>query len=87
MHPAEVKGRVISTDAMHTQKKWCASVDAFDGSYVVIAKKKHPQRYQDLGDFFEDKDAERHEWQYAKQTQKGHGRKARPRNLDQYADE
>src|SRR6266516_453732 len=26
VHPALVKGRIISTDAMHTQKKWCACV-------------------------------------------------------------
>jgi hypothetical protein len=31
MHPALVKGRIISTDAMHTQKKWCACVHAYDG--------------------------------------------------------
>jgi hypothetical protein len=26
VHPALVKGRIISSDAMHTQKKWCACV-------------------------------------------------------------
>ncbi len=29
IHPALVKGRIISTDAMHTQKKWCAWVHAY----------------------------------------------------------
>jgi hypothetical protein len=31
VHPALVKGRIISTDAMHTQKKWCACVHAYGG--------------------------------------------------------
>ncbi len=25
------QGRIISTDAMHTQKKWCACVHAYEG--------------------------------------------------------
>jgi predicted transposase YbfD/YdcC len=74
VHPALVKGRIISTDAMHTQKKWCASVHGYDGYYLTIVKKNHPQMYQDLLDFFDDPDAEQQEWQYAKSVQKGHGR-------------
>ena len=31
VHPALVKGRIISTDAMHTQKKWCACVHGYGG--------------------------------------------------------
>jgi hypothetical protein len=31
IHPAFVKGRIISTDAMHTQKKWCAWVHGYGG--------------------------------------------------------
>jgi hypothetical protein len=31
LHPVLVKGRIISTDAMHRQKKWCAGVHAYDG--------------------------------------------------------
>jgi len=37
-------------------------------------KKNQPEMYQDLADFFEDKDADQQEWQYAKSVQKGHGR-------------
>ena len=74
VHPALVKGRLLSTDAMHTQKKWCACVHAYDGYYLTIVKKNQPQMYQDLVDFFDDPDAEQEEWQYAKKVQKGHGR-------------
>jgi hypothetical protein len=31
IHPVLVKGRIISTDAMHTQKKWCAWVHGSAG--------------------------------------------------------
>jgi len=74
VHPALVRGRIISTDAMHTQKKWCACVDAYDGYYLTIVKKNQPQMYEDLRDFFEEKDADRGEWHYTKKMQKGHGR-------------
>ena len=74
VHPALVKGRLLSTDAMHTQKKWCACVHAYDGYYLTIVKKNQPQMYEDLVDFFDDPDAEQEEWQYAKSVHKGHGR-------------
>ena len=74
IHPALVKGRIISTDAIHTQKKWCACVHVYDGYYLTIVKKNQPQMYEDLVDFFDDPDAEQQEWQYAKSVQKGHGR-------------
>jgi predicted transposase YbfD/YdcC len=74
VHPALVKGRIISTDAMHTQKAWCSTVHVYGGYYLTIVKKNHPDMYQDLVDFFEDTDADQQEWQYAKSVHKGHGR-------------
>ena len=74
VHPALVKGRIISTDAMHTQKKWCACVHVYDGYYLTIVKKNQPQMYEDLVDFFADPDADQEEWQYAKSVHKAHGR-------------
>ncbi len=82
-----MKGRIISADAMHTQKKWCAEVHTHCGYDLLITKNNHPQMRQDLIDFFEDEHAESQEWDYAKKSQKGHGRMARSRNLDQYPDE
>ena len=74
VHPALVKGRLLSSDAMHTQKKWCAYVHGYGGYYLTIVKKNQPQMYQDLVDFFEDPEAEHQDWQYSKSVQKGHGR-------------
>ena len=74
LHPALVKGRIISTDALHTQKKWCAGVHAYGGYYLTMVKENQPQTYEDMRDFFEDKDAERQEWQHEKTVDKKHGR-------------
>jgi predicted transposase YbfD/YdcC len=74
LHPVLVKGRIISTDAMHTQKKWCAGVDAYDGYYLVIAKENQPGVLQDLIDFFADKALDGGEWEYDRDVHKGHGR-------------
>jgi predicted transposase YbfD/YdcC len=56
LHPALVQGRLISADAMHTQKKWCATVTAFGGDYLLFAKGNQPTLWQDLHDFFTDPD-------------------------------
>src|SRR5260221_14659163 len=57
VHPALVKGRIISTDSMHTQKKRGAFVNGTEGYYLTIVKKNQPQMYEDLVDFFDDPDA------------------------------
>ena len=59
---------------MHTQKAWCAGVDAYDGYDLLVAKKNQPGVRQDLLDFFEDKALDQGEWEYHKTVQKGHGR-------------
>ena len=74
LHPWLIKGRIISTDAMHTQKKWCARVQSYGGYYLVIAKENQPGVLQDLIDFFDDQELDKGEWEYHKKTQKGHGR-------------
>src|SRR5260221_7512846 len=62
VHPALVKGRIISTDAMHTKEVvgLCAWIWGYD---LTMLKKNQPQMYQDLVDFFDDPDAEQEEWQ------------------------
>jgi predicted transposase YbfD/YdcC len=75
LHPALVKGRIMSTDAMHTQKKWCAAVHAYEGYYLVTVKKNQPGVHQDLVDFFADKPRDGGEWAYEKKVQKGQGRR------------
>jgi predicted transposase YbfD/YdcC len=74
LHPFLVKGRIMSADAMHTQKKWCAGVHGYGGYYLVIAKENQPGVLQDLTDFFADKQLDEGEWEKYKKVQKGHGR-------------
>jgi predicted transposase YbfD/YdcC len=74
LSPLLVKGRIIRADAMHTQTKWCAGVHAYGGYYLTVVKENQPEMLQDLRDYFEDKDAERNDWQYSKKVQKAHGR-------------
>jgi hypothetical protein len=65
IHLALVKGGLISTNAMHSQKKWCACVHGYGGYYLTIVKKNQPQMHQDLVDCFDDPDAEQQVWQNA----------------------
>ena len=75
LHPALVKGRIITADAMHTQKKFCTLVSASSGYYLLIAKENQPGVLADLEDFFNDKELDQGEWQYYKEVNKGHGRR------------
>jgi predicted transposase YbfD/YdcC len=72
--PLFLKGRIITADSMHTQKKWCASVQTYGGYYLALVKENQPGVLEDLRDFFEDKDPESSEWDEHKRVQKGHGR-------------
>lgn len=59
---------------MHTQKAWCAGVQAYGGYYLLVAKNNQPTVRQDILDFFADKTLDQGEWQSHKTVQKGHGR-------------
>ncbi len=87
LHPALLKGRIISTDALHTQKKWCTGVHGYEGYYLTIVKKNQPSLYEDIQDFFDDPDAERDEWHYVKRVRHRAWASGNTGNLDEYADE
>lgn len=70
----QVQDRIVSADAMHTQRFFCAMLRRFQSHYLLIAKKNQPQMYEDLQLFFEDPQADRSGWQSAKSCDKGHGR-------------
>ena len=70
----QVQNRIVSADAMHTQRFFCAMLRRFNSHYLLIAKKNQPQLYEDLQLFFEDPKADRSGWQSAKSCNKGHGR-------------
>jgi predicted transposase YbfD/YdcC len=69
-----VKGRILSLDAMHTQRELCAQVHRLEGDYVLIAKDNQPSLKEDIADLFEDRTPDRRRWQEAETWDKGHGR-------------
>lgn len=50
--PSFIKGRIFSLDAMPTQTALCATIDRFDGAYLLVAKDNQPTLATDLADFF-----------------------------------
>jgi predicted transposase YbfD/YdcC len=58
LSPALVKDRVITADALHTQRTFCADVIRFAGHYVLIARGNQPTLWQELRLFFTDPQSE-----------------------------
>ncbi len=74
LSPALVKERIVTADALHTQRAFCADVIRFGGHYVLIVKKNHPTLWQDIHTFFTDPQAETDDWKQDHTWNKGHGR-------------
>lgn len=49
-----VKGRILSLDALHTQRELCRQVHRLEGDYLLIAKDNQPTLKEDIADYFED---------------------------------
>jgi predicted transposase YbfD/YdcC len=69
-----VTGRILSLDALHTQREFCRQVQRLDGDYVLIAKDNQPTLREAIADLFEDRTPDRRRWQEAETWDKGHGR-------------
>lgn len=69
-----VAHRVITADALHTQKRYCLHIRQLEGDYVLIVKDNHPTMRADLELFFEDPQADRRDWRSDTSWSKGHGR-------------
>jgi predicted transposase YbfD/YdcC len=74
LHPLLVKGCVVTTDALHSYRKFCRTVDEADGYFLAIIKDNNPAVRRKLIEFFENEKVDRKEWQYHKDVKKGHGR-------------
>lgn len=72
--PHWVKGRIISADAMHTQRKSCTLIEAYGGFYVFLAKGNQSTLANDLQLFFAEPPADCRDWRTAHTCEKGHGR-------------
>jgi predicted transposase YbfD/YdcC len=69
-----VTGRILTLDAMHTQRGLCAQVHRLAGHYILLAKDNQPTLREDIADLFADPTPDRRRWQAAQTWNKGHGR-------------
>ncbi len=74
LRPHLVKGRIISTDAMHTQWKFCMMVHYNDGYYLLTVKNNQKAAKKYLSDYFENEYLSMENLEYQKEEQEGHGR-------------
>jgi predicted transposase YbfD/YdcC len=72
-HPL-FSGCVVTSDAMHTQKKWFAAIHAQQGYCLSVLKRNHKKHYTIVKEFFENTENNQGKWQYFRTQEKGHGR-------------
>ncbi|GCF11766.1 hypothetical protein KDI_53300 [Dictyobacter arantiisoli] len=74
--PTLLQGRIISADALYTQRSFCQEVIASGGEYLLIIKQNQPTLYEDISLFFHDPPRARDclDWRTASSCNKGHGR-------------
>ena len=72
--PLLLQGRIISTDALYTQKVFCQEVIASGGDYLTFAKGNQPTLQEDLRLFFDEPPLDCLDWRMGSMVDKGHGR-------------
>jgi predicted transposase YbfD/YdcC len=72
--PAHVHGRIVTADAMHTQRACCGQITRSGGDYLLFAKANQPSLEEDLRLFFSEPPADCRDWRQAQTWTKGHGR-------------
>jgi predicted transposase YbfD/YdcC len=76
----EIKGCIVTIDAMGTQKNIAESIVAAGADYVLSLKENHPTLLEDVTLYFEDeiipqgKKTLEQNGQYTKTSEKSHGR-------------
>jgi len=74
LSPTLVKDRIITADAMHTQRALRADVIRFGGHYVLVVKKNQLSLWDELHTFFTDPQADCEEWKEDHCWNSKHGR-------------
>lgn len=76
----DLRGKIVAADALHTQRLLSAKILAAEGEYLWLAKDNQPTLRADIETLFtaDDRSVEGgrmpHDFQVARQTDKGHGR-------------
>ncbi|GHO82725.1 ISAs1 family transposase [Dictyobacter formicarum] len=71
--PGLIKGRILSADAMHTQRFFCQQVTHGGGAYLLTIKDNQPTLREELKLFFDDHAADVR-WHIHRDVSSGHGR-------------
>lgn len=53
-----VKGKIITTDAMHCQRETCKKINRKGGEYVLMLKKNQPELFEDVKFYFDNEKLE-----------------------------
>lgn len=69
-----LQGRIISADALYTQKSFCQQVIASGGNYLLFVKGNQPTLQEDLRLFFDEPPLDCLDWRTGSTVDKGHGR-------------
>jgi hypothetical protein len=72
--PLLLAGRILSADALYTQRRVCQQVVASGGDYLLFAKGNQPTLQQDLQLFFGEPPLDCLDWRTDATVEKGHGR-------------
>jgi predicted transposase YbfD/YdcC len=74
LSPGWVKGRIISADALHTPRLFCAEVTHAGGYFLLVAKGNQSTLRDDLQLFFSEPPVDCRDWRTARTVDKEHGR-------------
>jgi hypothetical protein len=69
-----LQGRIISADALSTQRSFCRDVIAAGADYLLVVKHNQPTLYEDLSLFFHEPPRDCLDWRTGSLSTKGHGR-------------
>src|ERR1041384_5873174 len=72
--PLLLQGRLISADALSTQRSYCQHVIAAGGDYLLFVKHHQPTFHQDVALFFREPPLDCLDWRTDGSINKGHGR-------------
>jgi len=73
--PTLLTGRIISADALYTQKAFCQGVISAEGDYLLFVKGNQPTLLDDLRLFFREPPLDCLDWRVDEMADKGHGRR------------
>ncbi len=72
--PLLLQGRILSADALYTQKNVCQEVIASGGDYLLFVKGNQPTLQEDVRLFFGEPPLDCLDWRTDSTVEKGHGR-------------